>query len=157
MLKKKALILPALCAAVLPVFTLPADAKLEADPQFGDVVVLHSNPYPAGSGGDPLCTFINGLRSEKGSVSLKINDKLNEQAQKRAEQLSDGSGRADSGTLNAADASETVIRGSADINTMISSLLLSEKQTKNLLYTGYSQFGYAANEDQTVWVLLLTS
>ena len=61
MLKKKALILPALCAAVLPVFTLPADAKLEADPQFGDVVVLHSNPYPAGSGGDPLCTFINGM------------------------------------------------------------------------------------------------
>ena len=147
MLKKKALILPALCAAVLPVFTLPADAKLEADPQFGDVVVLHSNPYPAGSGGDPLCTFINGLRSEKGSVSLKINDKLNEQAQKRA----------DSGTLNAADASATVIRGCADINTMISSRLLSEKQTKNLLYTGYSQFGYAANEDQTVWVLLLTS
>ena len=40
---------------------------------------------------------------------------------------------------------------------MICSILLSEQQTKNLLYKGYTQLGYACNEDQTVWVLLLTS
>ena len=156
MLNKRTVILPAVCAAALTVFSLPAAAKIEADPQYGDVFVLYSEPAP-GSNVDPLCSLINELRSEKGSIQLHISDTLTEQAQKRVAQLSDGSGKADAGTLSAADASETVIRGCADLNTMISSILLSEKQTKNLLYTGYSQFGYAANEDQTVWVLLMTS
>lgn len=157
MLKKKSLILPAVCAAACTLFALPADAKIEPDPQYGDVIVLYSDPEANGQIVDPLCNVINAHRGEQGAVQLKISDTLTEQAQKRAEQLSDGSGRADAGTLNATDASETVIRGCADLNTMICSILLSDQQTKNLLYKGYTQLGYACNADQTVWVLLLTS
>ena len=157
MLKKKSLILPAVWTAACALLTLPADAKIEPDPQYGDVIVLYSDPGSNGENADPLCNVLNACRSEHGAVQLKISDTLTEQAVKRAAQLSDGSGRADARTLDATEASETVIRGCADINTMICSILLSEQQSKNLFYNGYTQLGYASNEDQTVRVLLMTS
>ena len=158
MLNKKKLVLPAILAAACNVLALPVSARLEADPQFGDVIVMYSETRADNRlEGDPLCMLINERRSGGGAGPVTVSDTLMEQAEKRVGQLSDGSGRADAGTLDAADASETVIRGSADINTMICSVLLSEKQMKNLLYSGYTQLGYACNEEQTVWVLLLTS
>ena len=159
MLKRNNLILPAVLAAACLALTVPASARLEADPQFGDVVVMYAETRVRNTpdGGDPLCKLINTRRSEAGADPVTRNETLMEQAAKRVEQLSDGTGRADAGTLEAPDASETVIRGNADINTMICSILLSEKQTKNLLYPRYTQFGYACNEENTVWVLLMTS
>ncbi len=154
--KKKAIILPAVCIACAA-FAMDAAARIEADPQFGDVIVMYSEPELTAEQADPLCSFINARRGENAIAELTISEELTAQAQRRVEQLADGSGRADAKTLAAELASETVIRGNADINTMISSILLSEKQTKNLFYGGYSQIGYACNEEQTVWVLLLTS
>lgn len=154
--KKKAMISFAVCVASI-VFALPAAARIEADPQYGDVIVMYSEPAQTAEEADPLCSFINIRRSENGSGLLTISEELTAQAERRAGQLADGSGRADAGTLHAEAASETIIRGNADINTMISAILLSEQQTKNLLYADYKQIGYACNEEQTVWVLLMTS
>ncbi len=159
MLKHKKMILPAVLAAACTALTFPAAARIEADPQYGDVLLMVAEARVRNTpdAGDPLCLLINERRSEAGADPVTLNETLMEQAAKRVEQLSDGSGRADAGTLEAPDASETVIRGRADINTVICSILLSEKQTKNLLYPRYSQFGYACNEENTVWVLLMTS
>lgn len=159
-MKKKHLILPALLAAAVSAsLSFPVSAKLEADPQYGDVIVMYTEDRTVDSvnRGDPLCKLINERREAAGATAVMLNDELMEQAARRVSQLADGSGRADAGTLNASDASETVIRGNADINTMICSVLMSEKQMKNLLYAGYGQFGYACNEENTVWVLLMTS
>lgn len=158
-MKKKHLILPVLLTAASAFLTLPASAKLEADPQYGDVIVMYSEDRTTDSvnRGDPLCKLINERRETAGVPAVMLNDELTEQAARRVAQLADGSGRADAGTLGVTDASETVIRGQADINTMICSILLSEQQMKNLLYAGYGQFGYACNEENTVWVLLMTS
>lgn len=153
---RKALILPAVCAAVLA-FAMPADAKIEADPVFGDVIVLYSDPVLSVEDADPLCSVINTLRKEKGAKVLTISDELTEQAEKRVGQFAAGGTKADAETLNAEAASETVILGQADANTMISSILLSEQQSKNLFCADYHQIGYACSEDQTIWVLLLTS
>ena len=159
MLKHRKMILTAVLAAACTALTVPVSARLEADPQYGDVILMYAETRVRNTpdAGDALCKLINTRRSEAGADPVTLNGALMEQAAKRVEQLSDGSGRADAGTLEAPDASETVIRGNADINTMICSILLSEKQTKNLFYPRYSQFGYACNEENTVWVLLMTS
>ena len=43
----------------------------------------------------------------------------------------------------------------ADLNTMICSILLSEKQMRNLTDNRYMMIGYASNEAETLWVLLM--
>ena len=78
MLKKKSLILPAVCTAACAFLTLPADAKIEPDPQYGDVIVLYSDPGSNGENADPLCSVINACRGEHGAVQLKISDTLTE-------------------------------------------------------------------------------
>lgn len=156
MLNKRAVILPAICLACA-VFSLSAAARIEADPQFGDVIVMYAEPAKTTADMDPLCSFINTRRRENNVPALTINEELTAQAEKRVGQFAEGNARADAETLNADAASETVILGQADINTMISSILLSEQQSKNLFCPEYTQIGYACSEDETIWVLLLTS
>lgn len=145
-----------ICAAVLGLSALPVTAETVPDPDFSDVIVLYSDEAaPAGAPSDPLCSVINETRAAHGAGALELSDELMEKAAQRVAALDGTQASADAGSLGYEKASETVIRGNADLNTMISAILLSEKQTQNLTDSSYMMFGYASNESQTLWVLLL--
>lgn len=156
-MKKTAYILM-LCAALLGCSAVSVFADTEENAPVDDHVMLITGTIPeAVPESDPLCDVINEKRDVNGAIALERSDALMEHAATRAETLTGNSKGADCSTLDAADACETVIRGNADINTMISSIMMSAKQQKTLIYSGYTQFGYACNEEQNVWVLLFTS
>ena len=138
-----------LCAA-LPVY---AENDTANDPD--DIVMLYTDTRSRHRE-TPLCDVINQQRAGKGVAALTQSDALMEQAAERVEKLSGNQGGADVGVLEAEHACETVIRGRADINTAICSMIISEQQQKPLLCEAYSQFGYACSEDNLLWVFLFT-
>ena len=140
--------------------TAAADADSEntetesAEETEEDVVMLYTGTNPdAVPDGDPLLNYLNEKRDLNGSGELVMTDELKEQAAARVEVLADGTGSADAAGLSGADACEIVVRGSADINTMLSALLMSKRQSQTLYYSGFGKFGYAHNADETIWVL----
>ena len=136
---------------------LPAGAAPVQDPEFSDVLLLNSGDAEAApEAGDPLCGVINVVRSENGAQEVSCDDGLMELAAQRVTELEETQNPADAGAVAPYEiASETVIRGRADLNTMICSILLSEKQMRNLTDNRYMMIGYASNEAETLWVLLM--
>lgn len=142
-------------AAVLGLAALSVTAETVQDPDFADVTVLYTDEPVTAEASDPLCTVINEMRAANGAAGVELSDELMEKAMLRVEALDGTHAPADANTVGYPHASETVIRGNADLNTMISAILLSEKQTRNLTDSDYMMFGYASNESQTLWVLLM--
>lgn len=136
-----------------------AFAETVPDPDYSDVIVLYSDAADNTPSEDPLVSVINDARAAKGALPVLPSDTLNELAAQRVAELEQSGSSADANAVfHMVDvpASETVIRGKADLNTMISAVLLSDRQMQNLAYSRYAQFGYASNEAETLWVLLLT-
>ena len=127
-------------------------------PAADDIVMLYTgiipDPVPEG---DPLLNFLNEKRDLNGAVLLEQDDALSEHAAERVAALEQNSAGADVSGVDGADACEIVVRGNADINTMLSSLLMSKRQSLTIYYSGFTKFGYAHNEDETIWVLQFTS
>lgn len=143
-------------AALLGLCTVTAAAETVQDPDFSDVIVLYSDEAAAAEeAADPLGSVINETRAAKGAAGVEVSEELMEKAMLRVEALDGTHAPADAGTVGYAHASETVIRGRADLDTVISAILISEKQTRNLTDSDYMMFGYACNESQTLWVLLM--
>lgn len=135
-------------------------AETVPDPDYSDVLILYSDDAAAeGTDEDPLCTVINDARAAMGALPVLPSETLNALAAKRVAELEQSGSPADANVvyqMAEVPASETVIRGKADLNTMISAVLLSDRQMQNLAYSRYAQFGYASNESETLWVLLMT-
>lgn len=143
-------------AAVLGFCMVTASAEPVQDPDFSDVIVLYSDEAAAAAEPvDPLYSVINETRAANGAAGVELSEELMEKAMLRVAALDGTHAPADAGAVGYPHASETVIRGRADLNTMISAILVSEKQTRNLTDSGYMMFGYASNESQTLWVLLM--
>lgn len=142
-------------AAVLGFCAVTASAEPVQDPDFSDVIVLYSDEAAEEAPADPLCSVINETRAANGAAGVEMSEELMEKAMLRVAALDGTHAPADASTVGYAHASETVIRGRADLNTMISAILISEKQTRNLTDSDYMMFGYACNESQTLWVLLM--
>ena len=146
----------AFAASAMICAALPVSAEPVQDPDFGDVLVLYSEEVDAETEqGDPLCGVINSVRGENGAQEVVCDESLMALAAERAAALDGNTAPADAGAVGYEIASETVIRGRADLNTMISSILLSEKQMRNLTDNRYMMIGYASNEAETLWVLLM--
>ena len=156
-MKKIANLLAGACAVLLCA-AAPAFAETEEnDPAEDDVVMLYTDKRANHSGsGSGLCDVINNLRSSSDAPALTQTDALMEKAAERVAKLSENNGNADVDALESAHACETVIRGRADLNTAICSMIISEQQSKPLLCSSYTQFGYACTEDETLWVFLFT-
>ncbi|MBR4200937.1 MAG: hypothetical protein IKQ91_06635 [Oscillospiraceae bacterium] len=134
----------------------PVSAEPVQDPDYGDVLLLQSeDAAEEADAGDPLCNVINSVREENGAQNVVCDEGLMELATERVAALDGSSAAADAGAVGYEIASETVIRGRADLNTMICSILLSEKQLRNLTDNRYMMIGYASNEAETLWVLLM--
>ena len=142
--------LPAVCAAAFGLW-MTAAAEPVQDPDYSDVVVLYSED-PKTVSADPLESVINDARAAAGAPAVTWSESLTKSA---AMYVSEAENMARIEPAFSGAYSKTVIRGKADLNTMICSILLSEQQNKNLVCPAYSEFGYASNEDETVWVLLL--
>lgn len=157
-MKKKLLRAAACLCAVLSAGALPVTAETVQDPEYPDVLLLDMEST-AGEPEDPpdaLCDAINAIRAENGAQSLYCDEGLMTVATARAEALTDTQEPANVQASVIYDvASETVVRGNADLNTMISAILLSEKQKRNLTDNQYLMLGYGCNEAQNVWVLIL--
>ena len=151
---KKTMKLPVIAALAMLCAAVPAFAENEAD--HDDVVMLYTTTNQPKSG-SALCDVINVHRDAAGVSPLMQSDVLMELAAERVGKLADNQGGADAAVLEAEHACETVIRGRADINTAICSMILSEQQMKPLVCDAYAQFGYACSEDQTLWVFLFTA
>lgn len=143
------------CAAVFGLGMVSVTAETVQDPDFADVKLLCSDEPVTAEEADPLCGVINRTRAASGADGVALSEELMEKAMLRVEALDGTHAPADADTVGYPHASETVIRGNADLNTMISAILLSEKQTRNLTDSDYMMFGYASNESQTLWVLLM--
>lgn len=154
---KKRTTIPAVAAAMLLFTAIPANAEPDQKTD-DDIVMLYTDTRSKKRNAEsPLCAVINQVRAEQDIAPLTQTDALMEQAAARAEKLSGNQGGADVAVLAASPACETVIRGSADINTAICSMLISEQQKKPLLCEAYTQFGYACTEDNRLWVFLFTA
>lgn len=149
--------IPAVAAAMLLLTAVPANAEPNQKTD-DDIVMLYTDTRSKKRNAEsPLCAVINQVRAEQDIAPLTQTDALMEQAAARAEKLSGNQGGADVAVLEVSPACETVIRGSADINTAICSMLISEQQQKPLLCEAYTQFGYACTEDNRLWVFLFTA
>ena len=144
-----------IAAAGLLWTALPVNAENDAAKDPDDIVMLYTDTRSRHQS-TPLCDVINLQREGKGIAALTQSQALMEQAAERVGKLAGNQGGADVGVLEAAHACETVIRGRADINTAICSMIISEQQQKPLLCETYSQFGYACSEDVLLWVFLFT-
>ncbi len=140
----------AVCAAAFG-FWNTAAAEPVQDPDYSDVVVLYSED-PQTVSVDPLESVINDARAAAGASAVTWSEALTESAEMYVDEA-ENMMRIEPAFSGAF--SKTVIRGKADLNTMICSILLSEQQNKNLVCPAYNEFGYACNEDETLWVLLL--
>lgn len=150
-------IIPAVAAAMLLLTAVPANAEPNQKTD-DDIVMLYTDTRSKKRNAEsPLCAVINQVRAEQDIAPLTQTDALMEQAAARAEKLSGNQGGADVAVLEVSPACETVIRGSADINTAICAMLISEQQQKPLLCEAYTQFGYACTEDNRLWVFLFTA
>lgn len=103
-----------------------------------------------------LCSVINERRARENAAALTVSTALMERAAELVTKYDGNNGTADAGILDTEHGCVTVIRGKADINTAICAMLLSEQQTKPLICTDYRQFGYACNDENTVWIYLFT-
>lgn len=139
-------------AVMLMLNVLPVFAETEQD----NIVTVHVPPKQNGSG-SALCDVINVQRDAAGVSPLTQSEQLMEKAAERVQKLAGNQGGADAAVLEAEHACETVIRGRADINTAISSVIISVQQQKTLVCAAYTQFGYACSEDETLWVFLFTA
>lgn len=149
--------IPAIAAAMLLCTAIPANAEPDQTTD-RDIVMLYTDTRSKKLNAEsPLCAVINQVRTEKDIAPLTQTDTLMQQAAERAEKLSGNQGGADVAVLKMSPACETVIRGSADINTAICSMLISEQQQKPILCAAYTQFGYACTEDNRLWVFLFTA
>lgn len=152
---KKRTTIPAIAAALLLCTALPANAEPD---QTDDVVMLYTDTRSKKLNAEsPLCAVINQERAARDIAALTQTDALMTLAAERVEKLSGNQGGADVAVLGASPACETVIRGSADINTAICSMIISEQQQKPLLCEAYTQFGYACSDDNRLWVFLFTA
>ncbi|MCQ2417851.1 MAG: hypothetical protein MJ071_08595 [Oscillospiraceae bacterium] len=134
------------------------DIAMLAEESEEDVVMLYTGTIPEQTPeGDPLCNYLNEKRDLNGSCALEFSDELCTQAEERVAQLADNNTGADASALDGADACEIVICGNMDVDTMLCSLLLSKQQSKTIFYSGFTAFGYAHSEDETIWVLQFTS
>ena len=155
---KKRRTLPAIAAAMLLCAAVPAFAAPDDTADEDDIVMLYTDTRSKKRNAEsPLCAVINQQRAEKGLAALTQTELLMTRAAERLEKLSGNHGGADAAVLEISPACETVIRGSADINTAICSMLISEQQQKPLFCASYSQFGYACSEDSRLWVFLFTA
>ena len=153
---KKRTTIPAIAAAVLLCTAIPANAA--PDSTDDDIVMLYTDTRSKKRNAEsPLCAVINQERAAKGIAALTQTEALMTQAAERVEKLSGNQGGADVAVLGVSPACETVIRGSADINTAICSMIISEQQQKPLLCEAYTQFGYACSDDNRLWVFLFTA
>lgn len=149
--------IPAVAAAMLLLTAVPANAEPNQKTD-DDIVMLYTDTRSKKRNAEsPLCAVINQVRAEQDIAPLTQTDTLMQQAAERAEKLSGNQGGADVAVLEVSPACETVIRGSADINTAICAMLISEQQQKPLLCAAYTQFGYACTEDNRLWVFLFTA
>lgn len=152
---KKTMLLPA-AVLCLSIGTLSAAAQIEQNPDYEDVKVLYTDSEETEAvPRDLLCEALNSARLAMGTQPLVRSDDLMARAEMRVQTLDGTDAAADASAVGYAHASETVIRGNADLNTALSALMLSERQCRNLADSDYMMIGYACNESQNLWVLLL--
>ena len=105
----------------------------------------------------PLVDAVNAQRAAAGTDALTVDATLMDIAAQRVSEFERNSTEHAQTFNNTVLCSETVIRGAADPNTVLSSILLSDRQLRNLVYDGYRYIGIAVNETGDIWVIHMTS
>ena len=105
----------------------------------------------------PLLAAINKQRETAGSGALTLNDTLMDIASQRIRELESYPAGGPLPVSQNKLSSETLVRGYADPNTALSAIILNDRQKQNLVYDGYTEFGYAVNDSGSLWVFLLSS
>ena len=158
--RRKALIFGAAAAACillgnsLPIY---ADTEAPAPEGEGEIFAPVENPVPAETVLTPVIDAINAQRANAGSSALNVDSTLTDMAEQRVTEFARNPAERAAAMPGLGLCSETVVLGSADPNTALSSIILNEKQLRNLVYDGYHTIGMAVNEENTIWVILLAS
>ncbi|HBI85619.1 MAG TPA: hypothetical protein DDX71_04940 [Ruminococcus sp.] len=151
------------CAAAAACILLGNSLPIYADTETGEAEsgseILAPVPYslPEDMILTPLFDAINAQREAAGSGDLTADSTLMDMAAQRVTEFARNPAERSVAMTGLGLNSETVILGYADPNTALSAVVLNEKQHRNLVYDGYHNIGMAVNEENTIWVILLSS